>query len=228
MTEAEWLTCANARTMLTFLREKPGERKLRLFACACCRLRWPGDEDGCLERAVSAVESYLDGRGTWADVEAAYEEAHLRLMVTGRALDEAGWGTDRAAFRAAQDRRRVADAAHWIACGAYNHAVHFVVRFAQQGATKKQRAGFAELVREVFGNPFRAVRVDPAWLSWNGGLVRRLAQSIYDERRFGELGVLADALEEAGCGAGDLLAHCRSPGPHVLGCWAVDALLQKG
>jgi hypothetical protein len=83
------------------------------------------------------------------------------------------------------------------------------------------------LVREVVGNPFRAVQVDPAWLTWGGGLVRRLAQSIYEERRFGGLPVLADALEEAGCDDADLLGHLRGPGPHVRGCWAVDLLLGK-
>jgi hypothetical protein len=39
--------------------------------------------------------------------------------------------------------------------------------------------------------------------------------------------VLADALEEAGCGSADLLSHLRAPGPHVRGCWAVDLLLGK-
>jgi hypothetical protein len=39
------------------------------------------------------------------------------------------------------------------------------------------------------------------------------------------LGVLADALEEAGCDAADLLAHLRAPGPHYRGCWAVAAVM---
>ena len=39
--------------------------------------------------------------------------------------------------------------------------------------------------------------------------------------------VLADALEDAGCTNADLLAHCRGPGPHVRGCWAVDLILGK-
>jgi hypothetical protein len=39
--------------------------------------------------------------------------------------------------------------------------------------------------------------------------------------------VLADALEEAGCGDAGLVAHCRSAGPHVRGCWGVDLLLKR-
>jgi hypothetical protein len=41
------------------------------------------------------------------------------------------------------------------------------------------------------------------------------------------LALLADALEDAGCIDADLLGHLREPGPHVLGCWAVDLVLGK-
>jgi hypothetical protein len=69
--------------------------------------------------------------------------------------------------------------------------------------------------------------VDPAWLKWNGGTVASLAKSIYDQRRFQDLPILADALEEAGCADAELLGHCRRDGPHVPGCWAIDAILGK-
>jgi hypothetical protein len=51
-----------------------------------------------------------------------------------------------------------------------------------------------------------------------------MTHAIDNEGAFERLPVLADALEEAGCGDEGLLAHLRSPGPHVLGCWAIDLL----
>jgi hypothetical protein len=62
MTEAEWLVCKDAQTMLLFRpRGEPNERKLRLFACACCRRMWtslPTDQD---RFAVAIAEQYADG-----------------------------------------------------------------------------------------------------------------------------------------------------------------------
>jgi hypothetical protein len=85
----------------------------------------------------------------------------------------------------------------------------------------------AAVLRDLFGNPIRSTRIDPAWLTWNGGTIPKLAQAVYDDRAFDRLPVLADALEEAGCTNTEILAHCRGPGPHVRGCWAVDLLLGK-
>jgi hypothetical protein len=54
-----------------------------------------------------------------------------------------------------------------------------------------------------------------------------MAEAIDAERRFDQLPVLADALEDSGCSDADLLAHCRAGAPHFLGCWVVDLLLGK-
>jgi hypothetical protein len=81
-----------------------------------------------------------------------------------------------------------------------------------------------EILRDLFGNPFRLVPLDP---SWRTRRVLALAQEVYDNRAFDRLPLLADALEGAGCRDADILAHCRGAGPHVKGCWAVDLLLGK-
>jgi hypothetical protein len=72
------------------------------------------------------------------------------------------------------------------------------------------------------------VAIDPAWLRWQDGAAVHIVKAIYDERRFQDLPILADALEEAGCTDPEILGHCRGTGPHVRGCWVVDAILGKG
>jgi hypothetical protein len=84
-----------------------------------------------------------------------------------------------------------------------------------------------ELIRDLFGNPFRCVTVDPSWLTYRNGTVSKLAATIYEERAFDRMPLLADALEDAGCTDPSILDHLRGPGPHVRGCWVVDLLLGK-
>jgi hypothetical protein len=79
-------------------------------------------------------------------------------------------------------------------------------------------------IRDIFGNPFRPVALDPRWLT---STVLDLARTIYEERVFERLSILADALMDAGCDTGEIINHCRGPGPHVRGCWVVDLLLGK-
>jgi hypothetical protein len=84
--------------------------------------------------------------------------------------------------------------------------------------------GLSFRIREIFGNPFRPVTLDPAWLT---PTVLALANGIYADRAFDRMPILADALEEAGCENDDILLHCRQPGEHVRGCWVVDLVLGK-
>ena len=71
----------------------------------------------------------------------------------------------------------------------------------------------------------RRRRPDPDWLTGKGGQAVRVARVIYEERRWGDLPVLADALEEAGCADREILDHCRRPGEHGPGCWVIDLFL---
>jgi hypothetical protein len=80
----------------------------------------------------------------------------------------------------------------------------------------------------VAGNPFRTPPVvDPSWMAWSGGLVYGMLRVVDRGQRFGELPILADALEEAGCRDDALLAHLRQPAGHARGCWALDVLLGR-
>jgi hypothetical protein len=80
------------------------------------------------------------------------------------------------------------------------------------------------VVRELGGNPFRPVTLNPSWLT---STVLSLANSIYAERAFERMPILADALQDAGCDNEDILNHCRQSGVHIRGCFVVDLLLGK-
>jgi hypothetical protein len=91
----------------------------------------------------------------------------------------------------------------------------------------EERAIQCQLLRCIFGNPFRPVAIDPAWLTWNDATVRRIAIAINDEQAFERLPILADALEDAGCAEPAVLDHLRGPGPHARGCFVVELLTSR-
>ncbi len=82
----------------------------------------------------------------------------------------------------------------------------------------------ADMMRCIFGNPFRPVAFDPSWLT---STAVAIAQGMYESRDFSAMPILADALQDAGCDNADILDHCRGVGPHVRGCWVIDQLLGK-
>jgi hypothetical protein len=84
-----------------------------------------------------------------------------------------------------------------------------------------------QLLREIFGNAVEPVLLDPLWLAAGDGIVVRLAESIAEERDWSRLPILGDALEEAGCGIGAVLEHCRVEREHARGCWVLDLVLGR-
>ena len=86
----------------------------------------------------------------------------------------------------------------------------------------------ADFLRDLFGDvyaPCRLTRLGARpWLRANGGVGLKFLHSLVAVGNYCDLPVFADALEEGGCDALDVLAHLRGPGPHVRGCWALDAL----
>lgn len=82
----------------------------------------------------------------------------------------------------------------------------------------------AAILRDLLGNPFRPVTIDPGWRT---STVVDLARAIDAEGTYDRLPILADALMDAGCDDEQIIDHCRSAGPHVKGCWVVDLILGK-
>lgn len=227
MTEAEWLACTDPQKMLEFLRGRASGRKLRLFACACCQRILPLFTDERSRRAVEVAEQFADGLASPLELEIGRVEAKAAiptrhpskgLTVGGKAWREAK--VTRAVARAAWDVVQIPVYASYAARQTNSVA-------EQRGLAWKGECWQPNLLRDIFGNPFHPVTVDPPRLTWNGNTIPKLALSIYEERHFADLPVLADALEEAGCTDIDILDHCRRPGEHVRGCWVVDLLLGK-
>src|SRR5512145_3104431 len=75
MTEAQWLACTNPQPMLEFLRRKVSDRKVRLFAVACCRRVWSSLEHEEFRDAVRKAESFADGLADRAEMLQAHEKA---------------------------------------------------------------------------------------------------------------------------------------------------------
>src|SRR5262249_9044924 len=71
---------------------------------------------------------------------------------------------------------------------------------------RTRQSDHVALLRCIFGNPFRtSLALPSAILEWENNRCRRIAESLYDERRFEDLPILADALEDAGCDNADIL-----------------------
>jgi hypothetical protein len=202
MTEREWLECTDPQKVLDFLRSKASDRKLRLFACAYCRCIWHLLSDLRSRKAVDAMERYADGLA---------DEA---VLVRARSVAQAAYddSLDKWAHRLAHHATEPA-----AIDAAWKCAFH-------RGPRKWHGAVLALLIRDLFGNPFRCVVLNAAWLTPD---VLTLAGHIYCDRAFEQMTELADTLEEAGCDNVEILSHCRGPGPHARGCFVVDAVLGK-
>jgi hypothetical protein len=183
--------------MLAYLRHRSSDRKFRLFALACCLHAGRFAED----RAV------LEMLGHFADVPTEPEKLWTAYVLlpdtTGRKLAVPRlFGEDEALS---------------------------VAEWAQGGRGPGEKEAQCRILRDVFHHQPRR----PTFRQWRVPEVLTLAQAIYS--RQGPTGalegdallVLSDAVEEAGCTDADLLAHLRSLGQHVRGCWALDLVLGK-
>jgi hypothetical protein len=204
----------------------PAYRKLRLFACTCCRRILHRLPDPVCRAAVDALNDLIEGKID----EATYLQAYLRFNTTRRGRfpkyatpDDEAWN----AVYCAVHRRWQKHFDEHYAEDRWRYAAR-VAEDAANGLGTDEKREQSKLLREIFGDPFHPSPPLPEGvLAWNDATVRRLAESIYAERAWGKLPVLADALVDAGCEQEEVIEHCRSEGPHMRGCWAVDLVLGK-
>jgi hypothetical protein len=227
VTEREWLECNDVPKLLEYLVGRATSRNFRLFGCACCRRIWHLLVDERSRNAVCTAERYADGLATEEEMDAA-RKAMVQCR-TETALRPGSPAVDSWAFGAAE--AVLFDTPFWnpgaASRGAFT-AAWTAAEAAWRGAGEPGPAAEAlrqlPLLRDIFENPYRPGSVDPAWQTPQ---VVAVAETIYQERAFDRLPVLADAVEDAGCTDADLLGHLRGPGPHVRGCVPLDLLLDK-
>ena len=111
-----------------------------------------------------------------------------------------------------------------LAAGSISHAFRAIPGGQPTPRSPPDKEGRGSRQADIFGNPFRPVTAKP---SWRTSTATALTGQMYGSRDFSPMPILADALQDAGCDNADILDHCRGPGPHVRGCWAVDLLLGK-
>jgi hypothetical protein len=245
MTEQEWLKCARPGELLAFAHPRISDRKLRLFACACCRQVWNQFVPPVVVGAVAVAEAFADGE-IRADALARVREI---VGESARGVGRPGSPSETSYFLDVLGACLSASCQSVNAAELAQDASHVAARAAGDGPLREglrviraqdrppeffeELAAQSELARDIFGNPFREVAFDPAWRTSD---VLALASAMYAKRDFGAMPILADALQEAGCDddanplpprGGNLLTHCREPCEHVRGCWVVDLVLGK-
>ncbi|MFQ3648762.1 MAG: putative immunity protein [Gemmataceae bacterium] len=222
MTEAEWHICTSPERILQLLGKKASPRKLRLYAVECCRRIWSLFLDDRLRQAVDVARRYADGKSTANELLAAGQSVLSIARVFGDPLQPTSRSTHDIGGAAWAATRPDAWIAAWDA--AYDARWAAVNDGRRKTDWEQERAWQAQLLKELFGNPFRSIYIDPSWRSPDSPATL-LARVIYHEERYGDMPYLGDALEDVGCSDQTILDHCRGPGPHYRGCWVLDAVL---
>jgi hypothetical protein len=201
MTDAEWQTSADPQAMIETGGKTISERKLRLVLCGWARLNWKWMGELARDSVVVA-EGFADG-----DVD----------DMARRDADALFWDSSRS------DRPT---RNNWLVRVALENRIDLMpAAMSAISRNPKVARRQADIVRDVIAFSNCSGSQYSNLLARNHATVPAMARRIYDERTFHDLPILADALQDAGCTDPDILAHCRSGGEHVRGCWVVDLIL---
>jgi len=223
MSEDDWLRSADPGAMLSFIGFAAEERKLRLFASACCRRVTKYVSDDKVRAAIEASERYADGLISRQELESLSQGASSTCPFASMPCLDAARQASQAAVKAASiaawepiiysdprgEHPDTFERAAAVACEA---------RAAESGSQ-------AEILRDIFGNPFEPAAIRSEWLTHE---LVETGRRIYEERAFDQISDLASALERAGCRDRTIVAHFHGQSVHVLGCWLLDSILGRG
>lgn len=204
--------------LLQILRGQLDERRLRLFTCACLRRFGHIVENEQNRQAIKVEELYADGLSRKRDMKKARKVASLSWLISFDAYEEAVRTVRVAARVMTTAQQAVVEELLWDIAGRLPHPApqHVYQALLRHGVSPDNAIHLRH-----------PVALRPSWLRRNGGIVLKMAQSIYADQSFADLPILADALEEAGCDNAVILNHCRQPAEHTRGCWVLDLLLGK-
>lgn len=220
MNERKWLTCQQPSVMLDYVHIRISRRKLGLIAAAWWRSVSLHDEideeiathceSGLEESLIKVVlDTYLSSR--W------FESENNKLVHHGTHL------------RGCDIIREVVGNPFYPVLQCKNCLGRGLI-----GAIMKRGPEPGPEIRYIIEPPMgypcprcagsgsnKSSGLD-SWLSWHDGAVRKMASTIYDERRFEDCPILADALEEAGCQEESILRHLRAKEGDHIGCPRCD------
>jgi hypothetical protein len=201
--------------MVNFVQENASDRKLRLFAVACCRINEHLLPNNNLRDSIGVIEDYADGLANNKDLQKVYTYAD---RLTSSLKD----------FLAVFSTRSVAVAASMTSNFAFQARELSDMLYSQTKPWQHPTAWdlHIPLLHEIFGNPFQTAQTRFKLKSESRTVVK-LAKKLYDKKEFEQMPLLAEALEKAGCSDHDLVSHCRAKVVHVRGCWALDLILGK-
>lgn len=164
--EFEWLSSNDVQAMVIKVLDGEQSRQERLLCCACCRCIWDRLPDERGTRAVELAELHVDGSTTINELQSARHDAEESYRDASNAWNDSVQGGQ-------ETEHSYSLALKCAAAGVAYSAVRFsglstvdaVNRLSQHRALGS--GSLPSIVRDIFGNPFKPLSVDPAVLTWS-------------------------------------------------------------
>jgi hypothetical protein len=239
MDKPTWEKCTDPVRMLRHLQPKAPKRKLHLFSVACIREQGHLLTEPRSREAYFLAERFAEGQASLDELRQAHARAKQSwMLLRGRdsfwregdfkiccRMIDVAYALTNAIDPELEPLHQACRTAMSLQGSLQANVLPLCARDMRWGLDNQELQ--ANLLRDIFGNPFKRPRLDRTWFKHQAGDAARIAASIYDDRSFDELPILADALMDAECPHEELIAHCQSPGVHGRGCWVVDLLMGK-